>query len=122
MNTRGVQIGEDAARRLFRMLRWWEHFAPDAKQPSGRRATAAGCLVLKVTTTIAAMSGSTAGQGQGVIATFDPSTSALVAGTGDALDVFSYHEKTFYSGAYVSVYSWQGALWVFDVDKCVNYR
>jgi hypothetical protein len=80
-----------------------------------------GPIILFVTATISAMSGGTAGQGSAVLATFNASTKALTQGTGAALTVYSYHEKTFVTGAIIAAFSWSGVLWAFDVDKCANY-
>lgn len=78
-------------------------------------------LVMVVTVTIEAMTGTIPGQGKAVQALFNPATPSLTAGSGTAQTVWSFHEKTFIEGAIIAVFTYSGALWVDDVDKCANY-
>lgn len=117
-----VVLDRDSAVRMGEATVYVEQMRRN-KAPDQRRRGGGGSSVriMVVTTTIAAMSGSTVGTGQAKDMKFNNSTKALTVGTGSAVGVCNYHEKTFVSGAIIAVYPWSDTLWAFDVDKCANY-
>lgn len=78
--------------------------------------------IMVVTSTIIAMTSSTAGVGAAVDAVFTESTRDLSEGDNDPEDVYNYHEKGFEIGAVIAAFPRYGVLWVFDVDACIHYQ
>jgi hypothetical protein len=87
-------------------------FAFRATNPGGPR-------LMTVTTDIPALSGTTAGKGAAQDCEFVVGTAALTAGSGTAVDVYSYHSVLIPADTIIETYSRFGVLWAADLPTTV---